>query len=63
MKISLFVKKGIVLVRVSMVVNRYQDQATLIRKAFNWVDLLTISKVQSIIIMVGSMAVCRQTWC
>ena len=37
--------------------------ATLIKKAFNWGGSLTVSEVQSTIIMVGSMAARRQTWC
>jgi hypothetical protein len=37
-------------------------KATFIRLTFNW-SWLTISEVQSIIIMAGSMAVFRQTWC
>ena len=32
------------------------------RKPISW-SLLTVSEVQSIIITVGNMAVCRQTWC
>jgi hypothetical protein len=35
-------------------------EATLIKKALN---LGLLSEVQSIIIMAGSMAACRQTWC
>jgi hypothetical protein len=32
------------------------------RQTFNW-GWLTVSEAQSIIIMVGNVAVCRQTWC
>ena len=32
------------------------------RKTFHW-GWLTVSEVQSIVIMAGSMAACRQTWC
>ena len=35
----------------------------LTRKTFNWGDLLTVSEVQTIIIMVGSTAACRQMGC
>jgi hypothetical protein len=35
-------------------------KATHIKKTFNW-GWLTFSEVQSIIIMAGSMAACRQT--
>jgi hypothetical protein len=36
-------------------------KATFIKKTINW-SWLTVSEVQSIIIMMGSMAVSRQTW-
>ena len=37
--------------------------ATLIRKTFNWGGSLIVPKVQSVIIMMGSMETCKQTWC
>jgi hypothetical protein len=37
-------------------------KATLIRKTFNW-GWITLLEVQYIIIMVGSMAACRQIRC
>jgi hypothetical protein len=37
------------------------SKATLVRTTFNWA-WLTGSEAQPIIIMVESMAVCRQTW-
>ena len=36
--------------------------ATIIRKPFNRGGLLTLSEVQSIIIMAGNITTCRQTW-
>jgi hypothetical protein len=36
--------------------------ANLIKTTFNW-DWVRVSEVQSIIIMVGSMATCSQAWC
>ncbi|MGE9715103.1 hypothetical protein ACQP3F_26140, partial [Escherichia coli] len=44
-------------------VKRHHDHSNCIKKEFNWGGLLTVSKFQFIIIMGGSMAVCRQTWC
>jgi hypothetical protein len=32
------------------------------KQTFNW-DWLIVSEVPAIIIVVGSMAVCRQAWC
>ena len=37
--------------------------ATLINENIHWRGLLTVSEVQSIIVMVGSMVAYRQTWC
>lgn len=47
----------------SIAVKRHYDQVTFIRKTFCWGGSLTISVVQSIIIIVGSMEACRQTTC
>ena len=37
--------------------------ATHIKKTFNWDGWLIVSEIQSIIIMGGNMAACRQMWC
>ena len=56
---SLLFHRGVVLVRVSIAVKRHHDQGKLLqRTTFNWC-WFTLSEVQSIISMAGSMAVCR----
>lgn len=37
--------------------------ATLIKQAFNWGGSLSVSEIQSIIMVTGSMVACRQMWC
>jgi hypothetical protein len=41
---------------------RYHDQSNSYKKKCNW-GWLTVSEIQSIVIMAESMAACRQTWC
>ena len=52
-----------VLVRVSIAVKRHHEHGNSSKKNIQLRWLLTVSEFQSIIIMVGSRAVCRQTWC
>ena len=48
-----------VLLRISIAVKIHYAMATLIKKIFNWDDLLSVSDVQPIIILMGRMAASR----
>ena len=52
------------LIKVSFAVKRYHYHSNSYKgKHLVGGSLLTVSEVQSVIIIVGSMTVCRQTWC
>ena len=54
------VMQSLSLVRVSVALKRHHDHNNSYK---HFTGLAHSSEVQSIIIMAGSMAVCRQTWC
>jgi hypothetical protein len=47
----------------SIAVKRHHDHSNSYKRpTFNW-DWLTVLEVSSFIVMAGSIAACRQTWC